>query len=592
MKIQHLYCFLFLLLSSSAFSQPNTLLLSGQGKDSFQAYLPKQLNFPDIYQVETTLRPIVTQFIDKGYLTASIDSIQFIDSTVIAFVFLGNLYRWAHLTNKNIPNDLLQLAHLREKDFLGKRVDVPKLIPYYEKILSYCEDNGFPFAYLQLDSVRENNGEISAQLNLTKGPFIKLDSITINEDARITRNYVLRYLGIHQGMIYQESKIKLLSNRIQELSFLQENYPWKLIFTSAKTTLNLYLKNKSANRADVLIGLQPNAQEIGRKFMLTGDVKLAFINALGQGESLQLNWQNLQFQSPRYNFHAQYPYVLNTPIGISARFDFYKKDTTFKTVNGELGAFYQLNANDQIKLYYEVASNRLSSVNISNLQYTRKLPDNADVTYRTVGVEALHQRVDYKLNPRKGYRLFINAGLSFRKLIRNSQVEQTIDPILNIPFSYLYDSVQLASYKYNLRLQVSGYLPLKKRIVFYENYQGGITLSNNNLFRNELYQIGGYRLLRGFDEGSLYVNQYHVFTFEPRYLISRNSYFFLFSDLGIIQSKFATTFIKDSPYSFGLGMTFETKAGLFNISYALGGRNQQGIEFKNAKIHFGYINYF
>lgn len=567
-------------------------MLDGPGKDSFQAYLPTKTIVSDKYHCETLLRPLLNQFVEKGYVTASIDSIQISDSIAKVYVFLGKTYRWARIMNKNIPVDLLQLAHLNANEFSGKRIDVQQLAPYYERIISYCENNGYPFASLKLDSLHEQNGEIGGLLNLSKGPFIKLDTITINDDVRIARNYVLRYLGIHQNMTYQESKIKSFSNRIQELTFLQESYPWKLIFTSAKTTLNLYLKNKSANRADVLIGLQPNTLETGNKFMLTGDIKLAFINALGQGESLQLNWQNLQFQSPRYNFQAQYPYVLNTPVGISARFDFYKKDTTFKTVNGELGLFYQLNATDQIKLYYEVASNRLNSVNISSLQFTRKLPDNADVTYRTIGAEALLQRVDYKLNPRKGYKVFINAGLSFRKLIRNSQVEQTIDPILNTPFSYLYDSVQLSSYKYNLRVQLSAFLPLKKRIVFYENYHGGITLSNNSLFRNELNQIGGYRLLRGFDEGSLYVNQYHVFTFEPRYLISRNSYFFLFSDVGIIQSKFATTFLKDTPYSFGLGMTFETKAGLFNISYALGGRDQQGIQFKNAKIHFGYVNYF
>ena len=56
-----------------------------------------------------------------------------------------------------------------------------------------------------------------------------------------------QYLGIKDGSFYNESKIKNINTRIKELSFLQTSYPWKVNFTSTKTTLNLYLKSKSAN---------------------------------------------------------------------------------------------------------------------------------------------------------------------------------------------------------------------------------------------------------------------------------------------------------------------------------------------------------
>ena len=99
-------------------------------------------------------------------------------------------------------------------------------------------------------------------------------------------------------------------------------------------------------------------------------------------------------------------------------------------------------------------------------------------------------------------------------------------------------------------------------------------------------------MLRGFDEGSLFVNNYEILTIEPRYLLSTNSYFFLFTDVGFIQEKYNTINRNSMPYSVGLGMSFETKSGLFNISYAVGSMQNQGIQFKNSKIHFGYVNYF
>lgn len=548
--------------------------------------------FPSFTEASAALQDARNTMLSLGYLTHSIDSVLVDDSITYAKVTIGRKYVWASLKNKNIPSWLMTQSRFDEKKYFGRPVEIKVLAPVFEKVIRYFEDNGYPFASLYLDSVHIENEGVHALLNLDKGPLIKIDTIIINEDVNISHNYITQYLGIREGSPYNESKIKSINTRIRELSFLQESNPWRMDFSSTTNKLNLYLKAKSANRADVLVGLQPNTQETGGKFLLTGDIKLAFVNALGQGESLQLNWQNLQYKSPRYNVLISAPYLLGTPVGVSGKFDFYKKDTSFRNINGELGIFYQLNANDRIKVYYELASSRLGSVNIPALIATRKLPANADVTYRTFGAELLIQKTDYKLNPRKGYKVLVNASVSFRNILKNTTIENTFDPVEGKDFSYLYDTLKLKNYKYNIFTELQYFLPMSKRLILATMYHGGLAYSTNALYRNELFQIGGYRLLRGFDEGSLFVNHYQVLTIEPRYLISLNSYFFLFSDIAYIQSKFADTFIKDTPYSFGFGMAFETKAGIFNISYGVGKSTNQDFELKNSKVHFGYVSVF
>jgi hemolysin activation/secretion protein len=112
-------------------------------------------------------------------------------------------------------------------------------------------------------------------------------------------------------------------------------------------------------------------------------------------------------------------------------------------------------------------------------------------------------------------------------------------------------------------------------------------------FQNELFRIGGYQLLRGFDDESIYANRYEVFTAEYRYLVGINSYFFGFSDIGFTKTKFLDTEYSNSFISGGIGMAFETKFGLLNLSYSVGKRNDVNFNFRNAsKISFGYINYF
>jgi hypothetical protein len=59
-----------------------------------------------------------------------------------------------------------------------------------------------------------------------------------------------------------------------------------------------------------------------------------------------------------------------------------------------------------------------------------------------------------------------------------------------------------------------------------------------------------------------------------------------------MQIKYSTEEQHTFLYSTGIGMSFETKGGLFNISYAFGAQGNQGIRLKNSKIHFGYVSYF
>jgi hypothetical protein len=50
--------------------------------------------------------------------------------------------------------------------------------------------------------------------------------------------------------------------------------------------------------------------------------------------------------------------------------------------------------------------------------------------------------------------------------------------------------------------------------------------------------------------------------------------------------------VRDTPFGFGAGISFETKAGIFSINYALGKQFNNPIELRSGKIHFGIVNYF
>jgi outer membrane protein assembly factor BamA len=136
------------------------------------------------------------------------------------------------------------------------------------------------------------------------------------------------------------------------------------------------------------------------------------------------------------------------------------------------------------------------------------------------------------------------------------------------------------------------YFPVGKQSTFKTALNAAI-FNSQSVFRNELFQIGGYRLLRGFDEESIYATQYAVATVEYRIRVTLNSYFFGFADGGMVKNKYQNINLNNNFISTGLGMALETKLGLLNVSYAIGKRDDVKFNIREAsKIHFGYVNYF
>ncbi|MCB0664133.1 MAG: hypothetical protein KDC24_15415, partial [Saprospiraceae bacterium] len=69
-------------------------------------------------------------------------------------------------------------------------------------------------------------------------------------------------------------------------------------------------------------------------------------------------------------------------------------------------------------------------------------------------------------------------------------------------------------------------------------------------------------------------------------------YLFTFFDAAITQNKTSEKNDTDYPIGFGAGLTFETRAGIFGLSYALGRQQGNPIDFRSGKIHFGYVSLF
>ncbi len=545
----------------------------------------KKLNYKKHFYTKTErereIKNILFWLYDKSYITARFDSIIEDSLNLSAYLFVGNKYTLASINKGNVDKTLLSEVGYKEKNYLYKTDKVfqyKEIRTLIEKILIFCENNGYPFALVKLDSISIDSNCLQASLNLNKNLKINIDSIIIKGNAKISKTYLYSYLGIKPKDIYNESKISKINVRLKELQFVKEIKPIDIVFEKNNTKIFLYINKKNVSQFNGILGVLPNNKT--GKVLLNGDVHLKLLNSFGKGELIDFNWRKIEQNTQDLKTNFILPFILSTPFGIDFNFSIYKKDTSYLNINSNIGIQYLFKGNNYIKVFLD---NRKSSlVSTSGLKNITVLPSYADISTIFYGLEVNNEKLDYGLNPRKGYQIKLSAAAGNKNIKKNDKINPDI-----------YDSLKLSTTQYKIESDFGVFLPLFKRNTIFINIKSAI-IDNPNLFENELYRIGGLKTLRGFDEESINASLYSILNIEYRYLLEQNSYIYLFWNGAYYENKSVSPpdVSCDRPYGFGAGISFETKIGIFSINYALGKQFNNPVYFKAAKIHFGVVNYF
>ena len=544
---------------------------------SFKKDFDETKTFSDTLQIHQKLESLILLLRGNGYLAVSVDSIKRDGLKTIAFIYTGEKYMWATLQQGNVPVELLEGTGFRKKLYTGKPFRFDQIALINSKILRNCENRGYPFAIVSLDSIIINENQFSASLSVNKNRFLHIDSIIIKGSADVTPVYIYNYIGIAPGDVYKENQIKRISNRFRELPFIREVKTSQVLFTEKETKLYLFLENRKASQFDGVIGLLPDENKSG-KYNFTGEVHLKLQNSLKRGEIIELNWKQLPVKSQDLKVHFLYPFLFNTPFGVDGNLAIFKKDTTYIDVTKNLGVQYALTGSNYIKAFVNDKQSDLQSS--KGLENITTLPSYADITTVSYGATVHYEKLDYRLNPRKGFLLELTGSTGNRRIRKNSD----INPLA-------YENINLSSVTYLGEINADYFFSMGGRNVINLGSNTAY-IYNPNLFTNELYRIGGLKTLRGFDEESIYASVYTIGKIEYRYLLEQNSFLFTFINIAWYENTSNNLHITDTPFGFGTGINFETKIGIMSVSYALGKQFNNPILFKNGKIHFGIVNYF
>ncbi len=430
---------------------------------------------------------------------------------------------------------------------------------FLEQQLRYLENHGYPFAALQLSHYSFINDTLNGTIQLSPGPLIRIDSISVKGYDRFPQNFMKYDLELYAGMLYDESLLQKIPERTQQIEFLQTTRPPAVAFTKSKTVIYLYMEEVKSNQVDGVIGL--NTDEDG-EVSFTGDFQLRLLNVLKKGEEFRIRWRRPDEAAQSLDLGFEYPYLFKTPVWFEGDLYIFRQDSSF--VNSTISGL----------LKYLIESGSFLSGGVSyrssNVLQPEGLPTFTDLssfstTFYKLGVEL--NKANRVIVPTQGFTLQSHGLTGNRKSSGNSQRQ------------------------YGWQIFGDKYFPFATRHIVKTAVQSEV-LFGPDLFQNELFRIGGLKTLRGFNEQSIYSSGYAIGTLEYRYMIGQYDYLTAFADVAFSEMNTRNQYTSNIFTGLGAGLNFRTGAGIFSLFLAVGKDDQNSFDLRTTNVHFGYVNRF
>ncbi len=567
-----------------------TYIFEGKAQNTFSPALSLPSFYNDSVALYIGLNQIKNQCAQQSYLLANCSYQYTAADSVQIYITANKSFKWLKINNVSGDNYLLNAAGFGLQQFNGTLFNPNTYAQKVEKSLQWLENNAYPFASFTLDSVQIDSNFITANLLFNKGIQIIFDSITVIGNAKIRPRFLANYTNIKHGFLYDESIIKRTDARLSELPYINVNQSSVIYFYGNKAKLISCLSNRKSSSFDGIIGFAPN-NSVSNKIIITGDINLKLQNIAGSGKSIDLSYRSFLSTAQELKLKFNYPYLFNTKVAFDYGLNLLLYDTAFFDLQNDFAFQYRFIGTNYLKVFYSSQNTSIINADTNFVKSNRILPSVNDVRKDLYGLGVKITQINYLPNPTKGFMFEIDFALGTKNIIKN--------PTLNAIFlddgsgkKYkIYDSLTLQSSQYRFTCKAENYLQLRKNFVLKTEVNIAV-LEAPNLFVNELFRIGGLKTLRGFDEQSIFANKYLIVNTELRYILSKNSNFFMFFNQAWYKNEAVRNNNYDNPFGLGGGLTFETGAGLFTLVYAVGKQFENPIEYNRAKIHFGYINYF
>ena len=537
--------------------------------------------YKDSLEVHRKGDNIVAHLHSLGHLLAGIDTGYIQNDTLFLSVYIGETYRKAIVNIDNVSPSALKRTGLKGTFPEIRKFTYREFFRAEQRLIDYYQTIGFPFAYVFLDSVSQKNKVLYGKLKIVNGPFIVFDTLQVTGKTKTKKKFLTNYTKIRPRDPYNQTTIENAHKLLKQLPYLRVRDEPTVSFMDGKAYVRFYLEDRKANQVDGVAGFLPNQQTNaakGNKLLITGEFNLNLKNMGGKGKGMRIEWKRLKPESQQIDLEYYHPNLFGSAMNIIPSFELLKQDTTFQTVTGVLKTNFNATGSTKIGFYVGSKQSRLLSTKLYS-KYTK--PPFLDFNLNTYGMDYEWNNLNDYFYPRSGNIFFLDANVGIKSIKRNGRLSDA-----------LYDGVKTSTTQFYIKGDFKHFFRLGKRSTLLAGLRGGRVFNDNILITNDLFQIGGLKTLRGFNENFFYSEYYSTSVLEFRQFTDESSYLLLFAEKSFMNYRLGNESVEDWPTGVGAGISLSTNTGIFNFVYSLGESLVQKMQFNQSKVHFGYITRF
>lgn len=481
------------------------------------------------------LLPIARQKIqrflsDQGFLNASIEPQIITERTGIVIIFQIKTGPRARITGWEFDgNEIFTDSELN-------RLPLPRVCPFSRNTLlrsvttvqRHYENNGFPFAQIQILRLTETSAGIKPVLSIYEGTRIKISFLTFAGTPGLNQSLLTRIAGFTQPVYYHPAQL----NRWR---FNLKNSGWiipessDIIQRNSLYGVRFWLSPKKTGELAALLGYAPDYHR------LIGWADIALLNLFNSGRTAKITWRAL-YEQTEYQLQYTEPWLLNLPVSVTGSILHQVYDTAYAFTTGTITFTGKFNY-DAPSISLTFGMNRLTGLNRKNSLW--------------LGTGIF---LDNRNDPAN-----FTSGMSLEVITRGgkqSRPEQGTGLI-----GWIETGWNLA-------------LPLATKIAWTNSLNLRAIYTEMELTEPELYRVGGLGNVRGYREAAFTTDRFIWWNCEIHYSLGNLSWLQLFFDSGVFRRN-SGNYVLLAGY--GIGARTRTKIGVIGIDF--------GIPFPESPLH-------
>lgn len=449
-----------------------------------------------------------------------------------------------HIENRSLDSNLMkEISTNFSALFFETSTDLIEL--QLIKIKDYFINKGNTFTKVSLNNIQLVNNILTAKLIIQNSKKRKFDTVIIKGYDELPIKIIKNKLHYKEKTIFNKKELERITEKLNTIPYIDQTKNPEVLFKKDSTILYLYISKKTKNQFNGLLGF--SNKEGSNKIGLTGFINLELYNIFNRGENIIFNWRNSINKKNSLELIFKNPNFFKSKFGVEGNFNLQRSDSTFTNQRASININYNYLKRQSIGL---TASFDSSHTNITNTAFNFK-----NYSKNLFGFS-------YTLEHSKTITDFLSLNINFLIGNRFSNLKREKQKRIQVKAEY---STKLSS----------------KSLIYIKNSTK--ILISDDYFQNELYQIGGFNSIRGFNEQSILTASYNITNIEYQINLNTKNYLFTVSDVGFINNN--TNESIKRLIGLGLGYNFGRDNTNFNLSYVLGKTNLESFLFSNAKFH-------